>query len=315
MANPRETMEHNLSTILVGTDLGDEARSALEAAVHLRPPGAGSLHVVHAVPRPDTETAASLRNAGPQEGDGAVGEFGRSRHLAALERHLSGIGSALGRPRLHVRQGRPHRVIRQVAAEVEADLVVLGGHRPRRPFDGLLGSTGERVVRTSRVPCLLVNRAITAVPRRLMVATDLSAHAERAMQVAVAWGRQWAEIHHRDGPGGRGIALDLVNISDFARPGYRPMANSDRLARLAAEASERGGVAVTVRHRIASHPLAPEGILAVALELEPDLVFLGTHGSGPFLRALFGSITSEVIRTLPLAVVVVPPPSPARAPR
>lgn len=308
-------MDHHLRTILVGTDLGDEARSAVEAAVHLRPSGGGDLHVVHAVPTPDLESPAPPGPAGGPEGSSAVPDFDRSRHRAALERHLGGMGSFLGRPRLHVRQGRPHRVIQQVAAEVGADLVVLGRHRPRRPFDGLLGSTGERVVRTSRVPCLLVNRAVTVVPRRLMVATDLSAHAERALQVAVAWGRQWAEIHHRDGPGGRGIALDLVNISDFARPGYRPMANSDRLARLAAEASERGGVAVTVRHRIASHPLAPEGILAVALELEPDLVFLGTHGSGPFLRALFGSITSEVIRTLPLAVVVVPPPSPARAPR
>jgi universal stress protein E len=266
------------------------------------------LHVVHAVPRPDPEIITDDPKPGREKPTDAAGGFDRSRNRALLEGHLKEIGVPLERLRLHVRQGSPHRVIRDVAAAVRADLVILGKHRPRRAFDGLLGSTGERVVRLAGVPCMLVNREVSAVPRRLMVASDLSPHAERALWVAVSWGRQWAEAHDRDGLEEGGISVELVSISDYARPGYRPLHRTDELARLAEEASKEAGPAMTVTPRIDSYPLAPEGILDIAEESRPDLVFLGTHGHGPVLRALFGSVTSEVIRTLPLALVVVPPP-------
>jgi nucleotide-binding universal stress UspA family protein len=51
---------------------------------------------------------------------------------------------------------KPHTAIRQRAREVSADLIVIGPHRSRAVADRVLGSTVDRVIRTSEVPCLIV---------------------------------------------------------------------------------------------------------------------------------------------------------------
>jgi len=164
-------------------------------------------------------------------------------------------------------------------------------------------------VRTAAVPCLLVNQELEAMPRRILVATDLSPHAEHAGQVAVTWAKQWAaELEDQSEPTDGRVSVELVTIADYARPGYVPLERTDILRRHQKAASEVAGETVTVGARVVSYPLAPEGIHKVAEELGSDLIVMGTHGYGPVLRHLFGSVTSEVIRTLPIPVVVVPLP-------
>ncbi len=297
-----------LRTILVATDLSEDARVALKGAVHLALASGVDLHVVHAAPEPDQPIEGAPGPAEEAHAGDSHGLFEEADHLA---RHLEEAGVPVEKVELHLRSGRPFGAIQAVAEEIDADLIVLGPHRPRRAFDGLLGSTAERVVRTTRVPCLLVNREIQAPPRTLMVASDLSPHADRAFEVALAWASRWA-AGPAAGPGERpagGIAVELVHISDFARPGYRPLGRGDILRRRAEEASARAGPEVDVRSRTASYPLAPEGIFEVAEELKPGLVFMGTHGHGAVARMLFGSVASEVMRTLPLPLVLVPLPA------
>ncbi|TVR54355.1 MAG: universal stress protein [Gemmatimonadales bacterium] len=298
-----------LGTILVGTDLSDGGRSALRAAAHLVPSRPGNVHVVHVQPAPDRRLPAREDSAPESEGVIAADQPSISDPLSQLAQQIQDSGLADRGAHPCVCVGRPFQVITALAEEVAANLIVLGRHRPRRAFDGLLGSTAERVVRTAAVPCLVVNREIEATPRRIMVATDLSPHGEHAGQVAVTWAKQWAGDSGAQGaPADGRIHVQLVSIADFARPGYRPLRLTDTLRSHEKAASETGGDAVEVTSRVVSYPLAPEGILKIAEELEADLVFMGTHGYGPVLRHLFGSVTSEVIRTLPLPVVVVPLP-------
>jgi universal stress protein E len=309
MTQPNEPVPR-LRRILVATDLSVDARVALEAAVHLAPADDADLHVVHAVPEPDQPIEGAP--ATPEEGGmgDAAGPREEADDPARLARHVEEAGAPVEKVELHLQSGRAFRAIQSVAGEIDADLIVLGRHRPRRAFDGLLGSTAERVVRTTRVPCLLVNREIEAPPRTLMVASDLSPHADRALEVAVAWAAQWAgPAADRGKRASGGIAVELVHISDFARPGYRPLGRGEILRRDAEEASARMGPDVEVRSRTASYPLAPEGIFEVATDLKPDLVFIGTHGHGAVLRLLFGSVASELMRTLPLPLVLVPLPA------
>ncbi len=295
-----------LRTILVGTDLSYAGHSALKATDHLVPSQRGKVHVVHVVPLQDAWLPQ--RDDRTPGGDQAPGhESDVSRHRARLVQHVEDAKLDHLEPHLHLHVGRPFEAINATAKETGADLIVLGRHRPRRAFDGLLGSTAERVVRTSEIPSLLVNRAIEAPPRRIVVATDLSPHAKRVVQVAVAWASQWAaERGSQEAPTEHRVRVELVSIADFARAGYRPLGRAEALQRQKEAASEAAGDAVEVGARVASYPLAPEGIHKVTAELGTDLVFMGTHGYGPVLRNLFGSVTSEVIRTLPLPVVVVP---------
>lgn len=53
--------------------------------------------------------------------------------------------------------GDPHQAIIDQAEAEDADLIVLGLHRPRPFLDGLHGTTMVRIVRSSPKPVLLVN--------------------------------------------------------------------------------------------------------------------------------------------------------------
>jgi len=54
--------------------------------------------------------------------------------------------------------------------------------------------------------------------------------------------------------------------------------------------------------------LPVDGIQLVAEQMEADLIVLGTHGYGALGRAMIGSVSSSVARTVPFPVMLVPPP-------
>jgi len=285
------TPRRELRSILVATDLSDEGQVALEAAKQLVPEADSDLHVVHCL--------ASGAGAAPED---------EIRGL--LLRHVEMAGVKPSRVHLHTPIGPAHVEIQRTAAELGVQLTVLGRHRPRRAMDGLLGSTADRVVRTSGIPCLVVNRPLRRRPRALMVASDLSPHSDQALQMAAAWAQGWAASDAAGEQHGesQSITVHVVGIADFARPGYRPLSFVDGLAARVREMSAWSAAEVRFDSMVRSAPLAPEGLLRAAEELRSDLVFMGTHGHGPILQALYGSVTSEVIRTLPLATVIVPRP-------
>jgi nucleotide-binding universal stress UspA family protein len=51
-----------------------------------------------------------------------------------------------------------------------------------------------------------------------------------------------------------------------------------------------------------------EGLLGLILELKPDLLILGSHGKGAFMRALLGSVSHQLLLQSPVPVLIVPAP-------
>ncbi len=272
-----------LRTLLAGTDLSDDALVAVQAAALLARASGASLHVLHAA-------------------DEGAGPAGMQR--ARLEHHVRHVVSSDDDVELHLAAGPPYRALTEAADRLSADLVVVGSHRPRRALDGLLGTTGDRVLRTSRQPVLVMNRSLSRPPRRLVVATDLSPAADRALALAVDWATAWQQPDD-----GEGVAplLELLHVAAFAHPTYRPSSPTAALQARSEAARTRGGNRIRIRPRVLSAPLAPEGILRAAEEMHADLVVLATHGHGGLVRTLLGSVASEVARTLPFPVLMVPP--------
>lgn len=274
---------HPLRTLLAGTDLSDDALVAVQAAALLARASGAALHVLHAT---------------DEEGDAA------GLLEARLQQHVRHVVTADDPVALHLASGAPFRALTEAADRLSAHLVVVGSHRPRRALDGLLGTTADRVLRTSRQPVLVVNRSLSRPPRRLVVATDLSPAADRALSLAVDWSLAWqqpddAEWTHP--------LLELVHVAAFAHPSYRPSSPTAALLARSEAARTRSGQKIRVRPRVLSAPLAPEGILRSAEEMHADLVVMATHGHGGLVRTLLGSVASEVARTLPFAVLLVPP--------
>jgi nucleotide-binding universal stress UspA family protein len=110
------------------------------------------------------------------------------------------------------------------------------------------------------------------------------------------------------------LHVHLLTISAFALPGRRA-ARVEGLEPFATRLSMAlDPAAVEVSHELVSAALPAEGILARAETFAPDLLIMGTRGSGPWVHLLMGSVAREIARSAALPLLLVPPQSATAAP-
>jgi nucleotide-binding universal stress UspA family protein len=142
---------------LVAVDCSDTSWRALELTLRLTNMGMEALEVVHAY-EPIPESA--LRRAS------VLGEAARQYHLEAKRRAQVAIESFLGGGRsgtpgnIVLREGDARRVILDVAAQHDADLLAVGTHGRSGLAHVLLGSVAEAMIRTASCD-VLVARAVS----------------------------------------------------------------------------------------------------------------------------------------------------------
>jgi nucleotide-binding universal stress UspA family protein len=155
--------------IVVGVDLSQESNLALDQAITIASRTRSELHVVHVVstvlpvPSVDYPAAAPVSLA-------AAGERLRSYVDDRLTQHEPIIAKAQGRrPErvvCHIRLDAPSEEIAQLAADLEADLVVVGTHGRRGLGRLILGSVAEGVVRAAPCPVFVVRpKRVVEMPR------------------------------------------------------------------------------------------------------------------------------------------------------
>ena len=201
-----------------------------------------------------------------------------------------------------------YREILVQAERLHADLIVLGTHG-RSGFERLfLGSTTEKVLRKARCPVMTVPpHAADVMPRgpapftRILCAIDFSDSSRAALGYAVSLARESK------------AALMLTHVLE-TRPLYvdfSPSAVIDLRAwmreartRLREMLSEPDRSTCTV-NEIVREGKPHREILAIAAELDADLIVLGVRGRGATDLFVFGSTTHHVIREAPCAVLTV----------
>ena len=134
----------NRLTILVGLDFTDADGPAFDQAARLaRRVLRSELHLVHVF---DAEPSA----ARSRDLTGHLRLYVNEK--AALIGGLAGMTVGI-----HLRSGKPVREIIQLAAEVGADLVVVGSHRGPHLKHWIVGSTAEKLVRGASCPVLVAS--------------------------------------------------------------------------------------------------------------------------------------------------------------
>lgn len=156
--------------IVVGVDLSEESNLALDQAITIASRTERSeLHVVHVVstvlpvPSVDYPDAAPVSLA-------AAGERLREHVDSRLAQHEGELSSPNGRrPErvvCHIRLDAASEEIAQLAADLEADLVVVGTHGRRGIGRFILGSVAEGVVRAAPCPVFVVRpKRVVEMPR------------------------------------------------------------------------------------------------------------------------------------------------------
>lgn len=271
-------------TFLVATDLSPRADRAVQRAFRLAGWVGADLVLVSVI---DEDLPAEI--AGQMR---AAAELRLARFAASIPRS----GEVAHDTRIV--PGDPAAAIPALAAELDADLVILGLHRPRAFLDMLRETTMERIVRHSPRPVLLVRDPVDHAYATVLAALDFAPASTAALQLAAELAPE-ADIH--------GVHALHIPWRGFVAPQVREGAvepfRLDAEAALAAWTDIHPMPARLRGVEIVEGPA--HRVLAERIEtLAPDLLAVGAHGRAGAAPSLLGSLANDLMRAPPCDLLV-----------
>lgn len=271
-----------MKRILVTSDLSVRSDRALDRAVQLAKEHGAALSVLHVI---DDDLPMAV-----------VERITEAAHLS-LSEALSDAGIAGTSPEIRV--GPVVEMVIAAAEELDADLVVLGIHKPRPFWDMVSGTTMERIVRALSRPVLLVAERVHGPYASVLCGIDLSPASVAAARAAAALAPQaeMSAFHavHIPYRGFLGINDSVQKFAPFLKEAETELeewwADADLPARLAPP-----------------RPL-PESVQtafeAARSQCAADLFALGAHGRSALAPTLLGGFAEYQLRHPVCDVLVV----------
>lgn len=299
--------------IVVPLDGNAFSEAALPVAVKLASSSGARLHLVHVLDllrRPEY-----AKDMSPQDWWGGHAMEAAKKYLADVE--VRAVRKAGVEATRSILSGSIDEAIVVEAEKVGADLIVMTTHG-RAPVERVwLGSTADRVARTSPIPVLFVHGsekgADTTPPsfRRLLVTLDGSDVSETVLPHATNFARvNEAEMRllYVAEPVRVPVTL-LPTGADATAPFVETVM---RVEDAAANYLERIAESldydrVTTEVVMADGSVAQE-ILIVVERRGMDAIALATHGRGGFRRFLLGSVADKLLRASKVPVLLCRPP-------
>jgi len=141
----------NLKKVVIADDFSENASNALRYAVaHLRP-YKPELHLVHTV---ETEVPPAYAFAGIDSIFQLNPDL-EEKLAKMLDDRPKEIVPEGWNVVCHLGEGKPHKVVDEYAAKVEADLLIVGRESKTELAERFLGGTSERIVRHAPCPTLV----------------------------------------------------------------------------------------------------------------------------------------------------------------
>jgi nucleotide-binding universal stress UspA family protein len=152
--------EVRLNRVLLSTNFRPSSAAATQVATQLANQTGAELHAVYVI-------GDYLEQISMVFPEGGLHALSRLRTYVQERMDQLSRGDA-GRARTHIAEGRPYAEIARLAAEIDADLIVIGTSVHASLFGGTpaLGSEIERVVRNAPCPvlCVPAARVVTPLP-------------------------------------------------------------------------------------------------------------------------------------------------------
>lgn len=296
-----------IQTILVPTDLSEDAVQVLALAIDLARRHDAAIQVVYIRGGMEDDAWSPLRLSPEQ----AVLHESPERMMRDLiDTRLQDVDTTSVR----IEVDAPHSSsvtagILTYAKKYDADLIVMATHARRGMRRWLHSSAAVDVVREAPCPVLVV-RPDTVLPgatfERILVAVDFAAHSEPALAYATTLAQSF---------GARLVLLHVLEgfpTPDLYGPEFSAM--QDVTPEMEARAREEMQRIIerlvapevqTEPHFLTGYP--PDTILDVAREQAVDLLVLGTHGRTGFDRFVLGSVAESLVRKAPCPVLIAKP--------
>jgi nucleotide-binding universal stress UspA family protein len=313
--------ELDIKNILVPVDLSRMSIQGIETAKRLGRRFGATIHVVHV-----WEPLYAKAFAAPPV---AWGEFPISlaeETRKQLDQQLTTIASKSGllpSDKTHFREGAPaFDVICSLAAEIQADLLVV----PTRASKGIkrffLGSTAERLIQHSPCPILVDRKSAAPLSfnssspagqalriDKILVPVDFSDCSREGLQYAIEFARSFAAkmtvLHVVDlGYSKPKDTSRMEHLKGFAGASVKKVLKEVRLEmrkflRSVAFGRTKANSEITIGPPV-------EQISDFALANDFDLIITSTHGLTGFKHVLIGSIAEHLVRQSRVPILVVP---------
>jgi nucleotide-binding universal stress UspA family protein len=289
-----------VQTILIGYDEPERGGEAIALAEALRDPDTGTLLLTSVYPPAPLPVGGFVA---PQDIE--------VLHDEAEDLLLVARDALPERDRVLIRaipSDSAARVLSEMAAAEQADLIVVGSSRRSKLGRLLPGTTAEHVLQHAPCPVAVAPRGYTGGDiRRIGVAYDGSPEADAALQAAESLALELS------------AALTVYCVVEPARVAATALAGSVAMVAVPAEPSH----AAEERARDLLHAVvdnAPQGLRAETLLLHGvpaeeiagraygviDLLLVGSHGYGPLRRALLGTVSGALVHDAGCPVIVIP---------
>jgi nucleotide-binding universal stress UspA family protein len=281
--------------IIAATDFSLNATHAVRRAALVASAAApASLELLHVLP----PAGRWARAIGPSEDE--IGRFERAdaqlRAAAQLVRSTTDVA-----PNARIARGSVKAVIANAARD--ADLLVVGAARPSALLP--VAGVGHGLIRTTRVPVLIVRNPPAHRYGRVLVAVDFATTPEKAIAVArhVAPGARFDIVHAYQGAfEGR---LRYANVSDAALAHHRADARRTAVLRVDEPvSSQNAGAYLAAAHVVHGHPASE--VLEKERQLGAGLVVVSRPARSLAGELLVPSVTAILLESGSADVLVVP---------
>lgn len=178
-----------------------------------------------------------------------------------------------------LRVGNAYHGIQTIITENKVDLIVMGSTGHSKLEDMIIGTTTEKIVRTSRSPVLTVNKKPNSTDfKNIVYATSLAKDEEIFSRMVKRTQQLYDSTIH------------LVRINtpgDF----QRDYLVKDAMAKFAKSLGLKN---FTVN--IFNDHSVEEGVIRYADEVNADLIAMATHGRTGFAHVIAGSVAEDVVK-------------------
>ncbi len=289
-----------IDTILAALDLEPGSDAVLARAAQLASAHASKLVVLHIIEAESLSDAAAHMNIDESE----LRDQLRREGGATIERLIAAHGHTL-RADIRIEFGSAHEVITRVAHERRAQIIVVGPGKGHTLEDRFLGSTADRVIRTSTVPILVVRKLPVKPYRCVAVAIDGSKQSAQAFIEArkLAPDAAFQLVHAVDFPLTFQQAMLRAGTSKVDIERYR-VAHADKaraeLSAFQSDIPDAPGLPTKIFDGEPGRVLA-----SFSKSSKVDLLALGSQGRGAAMQALLGSVARRVLGEAACDVLVV----------
>lgn len=206
-----------------------------------------------------------------------------------------------------VQLGKPLEAVIAAAHDYKPDLIVMAQPKRRR-LDAMIGTTAERVVRSTGCSVLLTSGSAERAYERVVLATDLTSTSEHVTRTAMEMGvladaETWV-LHafglpyHDIGTSGSFDPADGVARQDQ----WHSAARRDVLRSL-----DEVGADLARVHILTEQASAPSAIRRALDEVQPELLVIGVSRWLAIKRILVGSVADQVFRSASCDVLAIAP--------